>query len=182
MTKDAKRAKRVERWPRRLSGSVGRRALERRGRETLGFLEQRKRPALWEGRRPPWPGPERPNTLGSRTVKPDGIAPRDGPAEGLPWRTDGEGGVAVFTDTRPLTAGRPAAVLHVSAGSFGGASDGGLFSLEVVRGVHFWGGGPRKCGVLRLARAGDGPGAKLLSCRHAARARKTVVRRTDGAA
>ena len=27
---------------------MGRRALERRGRETSGSLEQRKRPALWE--------------------------------------------------------------------------------------------------------------------------------------
>ena len=73
-------------------------------------------------------------------------------------------------------------MLHVEAGSFGGASDGGPFSLEVARGVHFWGGGPRKCGVLRRARAGDGPGAKLLSCRYAARAGMTVVRRTDGSA
>ena len=87
-----------------------------------------------------------------------------------------------FTDTRPLTAGRPAAMLHVAAGSYGGAIDDGPFLLEVERGVHFWGGGPRKCGVLRRARAGDGPGAKLLSCRHAARAGITVVRRTDGAA
>ena len=83
-------------------------------------------------------------------------------SQGLPWRTDGEGGVAVFTDTRPLTAGRPAAVLHVAAGSYVGASEDGSLSFEVERGVHFWGGGPRKCGVLRRARAGDGPGAKLL--------------------
>ena len=172
----------MERWPRRRSGSVGRRALERRGRETTGSLEQRKSPTVWVGRRPPGPGPGRPNTLGARTVKPDGIAPRDGQAEGLPWRTDGEGGVAVFTATRPLTAGRPAAVLHVAAGSYGGARDDGSLSLEVEQGVHFWGGGPRKCGVLRRARAGDGPGTKLLSCRHAARAGMTVVRRTAGAA
>jgi len=38
----------------------GRRALERGGRETSGSLEQWKRPALWVGRRPPGPGPERP--------------------------------------------------------------------------------------------------------------------------
>ena len=38
----------------------GRRALERRGRETQGSLEQRKRPALWVGRLPPGPGTERP--------------------------------------------------------------------------------------------------------------------------
>ena len=38
----------------------GRRALERRGRETSGSLEQRKRPTLWVDRRPPRPGPERP--------------------------------------------------------------------------------------------------------------------------
>ena len=37
----------------------GRRALERRGRETQGSLEQRKRPTLWEGRRPPGPEPGR---------------------------------------------------------------------------------------------------------------------------
>ena len=38
----------------------GWRALERRGRETSGSLEQRKRPTLWVDRRPPRPGPERP--------------------------------------------------------------------------------------------------------------------------
>ena len=38
----------------------GRRALERRSRETSGSLEQRKRPALRGGRRPPPPGPGRP--------------------------------------------------------------------------------------------------------------------------
>ena len=172
----------MERWPRRRSGAGGWRALTAQG---LGDL---KLPDLVKARQCGWAdglrglGRDRPITLGARTVKPDGIAPRDGQAKGLPWRTDGEGGVAVFTDTRPLTAGRPAAVLHVVAGRYGGASDGGPFSLEVVRGVHFWGGGPRKCGVLRRARAGDGPGAKLLSCRHAARAGMTVVRRTDGAA
>ena len=37
----------------------GRRALERRERETTGSLEQRKRPTVWEGRRPPWPEPGR---------------------------------------------------------------------------------------------------------------------------
>ncbi len=119
---------------------------------------------------------------GGKAARCGGNAPRDGQAEGLPWRTDGEGGVAVFTDTRPLTAGRPAAVLHVAAGSYGGARDDGSLSFKVERGVHFGGGGPRKCGVLRRARAGDGPGAKLLSCRNAARAGMTVVRRTAGAA
>ena len=59
MTKDAEGAQRLERWSRRRSGSVGWRALERRGRETLGSLEQRKRPALCVGRRPPGPGPGR---------------------------------------------------------------------------------------------------------------------------
>jgi len=38
----------------------GRRALERRGRETQGSLEQRKRPTLWVGRLPPGSGTERP--------------------------------------------------------------------------------------------------------------------------
>ena len=142
----------MERWPRRRSGSVGRRALERRGRETTGSLEQRKRSALWEGRRPPGPGLERPNTLGARTVKPDGIAPRDGQAVGLPWRTDVEGGVAVFTDTRPLTAGRPAAVLHVAAGSYSGASDDGPFSLR-LNGASTLG-----AGVPESAEFCDGPG------------------------
>jgi len=37
----------------------GRRALERRGRETLGSLEQRKRPTMWEDRRPHRHEPER---------------------------------------------------------------------------------------------------------------------------
>jgi len=37
----------------------GWRALERRGRETSGSLEQRKRPTMWEGRRPHRPEPER---------------------------------------------------------------------------------------------------------------------------
>ena len=36
-----------------------RRALERRGRETLGSLEQRKRPTLWAGRLPTGPEPGR---------------------------------------------------------------------------------------------------------------------------
>ena len=161
MTKGAKRS---GAWPRRRSGSVGRRALERRGRETSGSLEQRKRPALWEadglrglGRAGPtlWVpgtlcglgaeyGPQRKRGPhgGGKAARCGGIAPRDGQAEGLPWRTDGEGGVAVFTDTRPLTAGRPAAVLHVAAGSYGGARDGGPFLFEVDRGGHFWGGGP----------------------------------------
>ena len=35
-------------------------------------------------------------------------------------------------------------------------------ATDSIRALHFWGGGPRKCGVLRRARAGDGPGAKLL--------------------
>ena len=38
----------------------GRRTLERRGRETLGSLEQRKRPTRRVDRRPTGPGPERP--------------------------------------------------------------------------------------------------------------------------
>ena len=37
----------------------GRRALERRGRETSGSLEQRKRPTMREDRRPHRPEPER---------------------------------------------------------------------------------------------------------------------------
>ena len=61
-------------------------------------------------------------------------------------------------------------MLHVVAGSFGGAREEGPFLFEDERGGHFWGRGPRKCGVLRRTRAGDGPGAKLLSCRHVARA------------
>ena len=54
----------------------GRRALERRGRETQGSLEQRKRPTLWVGRLPPGSGTERPipesKVEGSR---PSGLAP-----------------------------------------------------------------------------------------------------------
>ena len=179
MTKGAERS---GAWPGRRSGAGGLAGFGGEGLGELRLPDPDKDRHCAAGRRPPRPGPVRPNTLGARTVKPDGIAPRDGQAEGLPWRTDGEGGVAVFTDTRPLTAGRPAAVLHVAAGSYGGARDDGSLSFEVERGVHCWGGGPRKCGVLRRARAGDGPGAKLLSCRHAARAGMTVVRRTDGAA
>ena len=179
MTKGAERS---GAWPGRRSGAGGLAGFGGEGLGDLRLPDPDKDRHCAAGRRPPRPGPVRPNTLGARTVKPDGIAPRDKQAEGLPWRTDGEGGVAVFTDTRPLTAGRPAAVLHVAAGSYGGARDDGSLSFEVERGVHFWGGGPRKCGVLRRARAGDGPGAKLLSCRHAARAGMTVVRRTDGAA
>ena len=53
----------------------GRRALERRGRETTGSLEQRKRPARREGRRPPGPGPGRP-TAGTKVEGswPSGLA------------------------------------------------------------------------------------------------------------
>ena len=50
-------------WSVGLGGGLavwGRRALERRGRETLGSLEQRKRPTLWVDRRPPGPGPNGP--------------------------------------------------------------------------------------------------------------------------
>ena len=61
----------------------GRRALERRGRETLGSLEQRKRPALWVGRRPPPPGPGRPKGSERGT---DGDAGYDGLRErALPY-------------------------------------------------------------------------------------------------
>lgn len=53
----------------------GRRALERRGRETQGSLEQRKRPTLWVGRLPPGPGTERP-IPGSKVEgsRPSGLA------------------------------------------------------------------------------------------------------------
>ena len=61
----------------------GRRALERRGRETSGSLEQRKRPALRGGRRPPPPGPGRPKGSERST---DGDAGEDGPRErALPY-------------------------------------------------------------------------------------------------
>ena len=53
----------------------GRRALERRGRETQGSLEQRKRPTLWVGRLPPGSGTERP-IPGSKVEgsRPSGLA------------------------------------------------------------------------------------------------------------
>ena len=56
--------------------SGGRRALERRGRETQGSLEQRKRPTLWVGRLPPGSGTERP-IPGSKVEgsRPSGLAP-----------------------------------------------------------------------------------------------------------
>lgn len=46
-------------------------------------------------------------------------------------------------------------------------------ATDSIRALHFWGGGPRKCGVLRRARAGDGPGAKLLPAADYARAGHT---------
>ncbi len=55
-----KGAERSGAWPRRRSCVWGRRALERRGRETTDSLEQRKRPARRVERRPPRPGPGRP--------------------------------------------------------------------------------------------------------------------------
>ena len=76
VTKGAERAQRVERGSggglRNRAG--GRRALERRGRETLGSLEQRKRPTMWEGRRPPGPGPGRPKSV-SAHQRPSGAQP-----------------------------------------------------------------------------------------------------------
>ena len=67
----------------------GRRALERRGRETQGSLEQRKRPTLWVGRLPPGPGPERP-IAGSKGKRlwPSGLAPC--PRRSL-WRVERSG-------------------------------------------------------------------------------------------
>ena len=56
----------------------GWRTLERRGRETIGSLEQRKRPPLWVGRRPPTPGPGRPKGSERGT---DDDAGYDGPRE-----------------------------------------------------------------------------------------------------
>ena len=46
----------------------GRRTLERRGRETFGSLEQRKRPTVCVSRRPPGPGPGRPMTRLNRRI------------------------------------------------------------------------------------------------------------------
>ena len=69
-------------------------------------------------------------------------------------------------DCRCTVPGRPAAVLHKAAG---GLNDAGLpkrdslirILMPVLR-AALLGRGPRKCGVLRRARAGDGPGSKLL--------------------
>ena len=69
----------------------GRRALERRGRETLGSLEQRKRPALCEGRRPHGPEPERLTcSHSSRTIeaKPGTAPPAQGVLTGIPPNLD----------------------------------------------------------------------------------------------
>ena len=61
-------------------------------------------------------------------------------------------------------------MLHVPAGSLGGASDVLPLSPDHVRSGHFWGGGPESAGFCEgPGRAGDGPGAKLLSCRRADR-------------
>ena len=55
---------------------MGRRALERRGRETLGSLEQRKRPTVCEPTASvAWAGTAQ--YSGCPDGKPDGIAPRD---------------------------------------------------------------------------------------------------------
>ena len=48
--------------------------------------------------------------------------------------------------------------------------------LPTVMRAALLGRGPRKCGVLRQARAGDGPGAKLLPAAASAR----VVNTEDG--
>ena len=60
--------------------------------------------------------------------------------------------MAVFTDTRPLTAGRPAAVLHVATGRNGEAREDGLFLFEVERSCTFG------AGVPESAEFCDGPG------------------------
>ena len=82
----------------------GRRALERRGRETQGSLEQRKRPALWAGRLSPGPGPERP-TAGSKVRRswPSGLAPC--PRRSL-WRVQRSGIPTLSAPTAGSGCGR----------------------------------------------------------------------------
>lgn len=82
----------------------GRRALERRGRETQGSLEQRKRPTLWVGRLPPGPGPERPiaGSKGKRSW-PSGLAPC--PRRSL-WRVQRSGIPTLSAPTAGSGCGR----------------------------------------------------------------------------
>ena len=91
-------------------------------------------------------------------------------AEGLPRRTGDKGGVTGLswhttfgawpTRSEAAPAGRlPRTALWLTA------RDEPSQTTNLPTVLHFWGGGPRKCGVLRRARAGDGPGAKLLACR-----------------
>ena len=72
----------MERWPRRRSGAGRLTGFDgaRAGRPQAPRPRQRKAAGGLD-RRPPGPEPGRLNTLGARTVKPDGIAPRDKQAQ-----------------------------------------------------------------------------------------------------
>ena len=78
--------------------------------------------------------------------------------------------------------GRPAAVLHVPAGSLGGASDALPLPPDLVRSVHFGGGGPESAGFCE----GPGPGMALeqkpFPDGTPTGLALTVIRRTDVAA
>ena len=87
----------------------GRRALERRGRETQGSLEQRKRPTLWVGRLPTGSGPERPipgtKVEGSR---PSGLTPTVPTGA---WCTYGKDSESLITVSTRSAKGRDGRVL-----------------------------------------------------------------------
>lgn len=88
-------------------------------------------------------------------------------AEGLPRSAGSKSGVAglaghtAFDDgaTQQRSCGRRQDARTANMAESEGKP---WHATDSIRALHFWGGGPRKCGVLRRARAGDGPGAKLL--------------------
>ena len=87
----------------------GRRALERRGRETLGSLEQRKRPTMREDRRPHRPEPGRltcPNSGTPLKAKPGTVPPAQGVLTGEPTHLD-DGGYTLRQQAERLPPGCP---------------------------------------------------------------------------
>ena len=87
----------------------GRRALERRGRETSGSLEQRKRPTMREDRRPHRPEPGRltcPNSGTPLKAKPGTVPPAQGVLTGEPTHLD-DGGYTLRQQAGRLPPGCP---------------------------------------------------------------------------
>ena len=87
----------------------GRRALERRGRETSGSLEQRKRPTMREDRRHPRPEPGRltcPNSGTPLKAKPGTVPPAQGVPTGEPTLLD-DGEYALRQQAERLPPGCP---------------------------------------------------------------------------